>query len=279
MTILLLYGWLLMNPPTHDPLAALLEAPAVTQFVAPDRAGYGRAVALFRQTLDDPSAPATAKAWQPLGFALQEIVAGEIWLLRDTQKRGAGFYLFRKSGAFCLQIPHRFFDRGTGEIGMDLFREGDFRAAAWNTASRKIHATGTKTKADLARFPGSFFQAFHEAWLNRGRGAAIQIHGYARNKRKSAAGKKAHIILSSGAKFPLAFVRDGAKALTEAGFPGVNVYGDQVFELGGTTNIQAQAALQRAQPFVHIELSGETRKRLAADPNRRTAFLKALLRD
>ncbi|MBO1321099.1 hypothetical protein [Acanthopleuribacter pedis] len=259
-----------------DRLDQLLDQPRDTAFITPDRTEYQQAVTLFAQSLSNPAAGDLPQAWSALGFAMEEAVAGQIWAVRDTRKRGGGLYLFRKQGHLCMQIPHRFFDRHTGVIGLELFRAGPFRAAAWNTSSRKVHAHGTTTKADLARFPGAFFQAFHEAWLNRDAGRIIQIHGYARGKRKSAAGRKAHIILSSGAQFPLAFVRDGAQALQKAGFDGVMVFGDGVFELGGTTNLQAQSALKRGRPFLHIELSSETRKILTTDPARRQKFLEAL---
>lgn len=260
--MIIIFFWVtLMTPATlPDPIAAQLQAPPVAKYKAPDADSFQQAQNLFAQTLTNPADPTLAEAWRGLAFTYRAI--NDLYLLTDDKERGAGGYLFRKQGDSCLQVPHRFHDRKTGDIGLALFLAGNYRALAWNTASRKTRVEGGKEKADLAKHQTAYFQAFHLAWLNSQSGFIIQLHGFAREKRRTEAGRQAHLILSNGTRYPNPWVRKTAQALTDAGFPGVAVFGDHVNELGATTNVQARAALARNHPFLHLELSAETRAAL-----------------
>lgn len=245
---------------TPDPIAAQLQAPPVAQYHAPDADSFQQTQSLFAQTLANPGDQNLTQAWLNQGFSYQ--VVNDLYLLTDAKARGAGGYLFRKQGKACLQVPHRFHDRKTGDLGLALFLAGDYHALAWNTASRKTPVSDSDQKADLAKRQNSYFQAFHLAWLNTQPGPILQLHGFAREKRKTEAGRQAHLILSNGTRFPSPWLRQAAAALTNAGFTGVALYGEQVNELGATTNVQARAARARNHPFLHLELSAEARTAL-----------------
>ncbi len=260
MISLLIWATLMTPATLPDPIAVQMQAPPVARFLPPDAESFQKAQTLFAQTFANPGDATLTGAWQKLGFAYRAI--NGLYLLTDEQGRGAGGYLFRKQGDTCLQVPHRFHDRKTGDIGLALFLAGNYRALAWNTASRKTRVAGSDQKADLAKRQAAYFHAFHMAWLNNQGGPVIQLHGFAREKRRTAAGRQAHLILSNGSRYPSPWLRKTAQALTTAGFTDVAVYGDQVNELGATTNVQARAALTRNHHFLHLELSAETRTAL-----------------
>jgi len=211
-------------------------------------------------------------------LALDTIVfqeQGEPWLAlmeASGSKRGRGFFLFRGNPAdsrHLLQAPHRHHDRSTGELQRQLFLEGRFRAAAWNTLHRR--------EVDLARVPHSYFIALARATQEVGAGWVIQLHGFAKEKRKTVTGRASDLIVSSGHPAGSPVTRQLAECLrTDLPFK-VVTYPEQVDELGGTRNPVGRALRNMdADRFLHLEMSAEFRDALLDSAGLRRVLISCL---
>lgn len=161
-------------------------------------------VALFQDSNKD-----LAKEWNALQFRVVSIQdKGEPMtaiIEEEGAKRGRGFFVFRSrnKSAMALQMPHSFGDVRTGTVGLKLFQDGQFYAAAWNTIRRNEKKDGHGGSVDLAHVTESYFTAFARAFAQSfDKGGLLQIHGFAEEKRVTAGGKGAEIIVSSGTIHP-----------------------------------------------------------------------------
>jgi hypothetical protein len=199
----------------------------------------------------------------------------------DENCQGRGTYLLRDEThalPVALMAPHRGADRRTGELTAMLFSEHPVAAAAWNSAPRRP-GVDCNIGGDVTRVDTHFFTAFSLAFADRfPEGRIIQIHGFEKNLRKSAAARRADIIVSNGSDAPGEALLILADCLRE-NMPdySVSVYPIDTNELGALQNRQGRAL--RASGFggfTHIEISAELRRSLVEDPQLRASFARCL---
>lgn len=260
----------------------LAEASRGGQFRSPTVGETARAQALFARLLAGGSAAALAAELAALELHITPLPGDEATLIvheHAAARRGRGLFVLRPQHAGdVLQVPHSFKDRQTREIGLQLFAEGRFAAAAWNTVPRWEERHGQRIDADLAHQSDSYFNAFTRAvgrhWPTA---RVLQIHGFDPDKRKSRAAADASLIISNGTSRSTAPLRSAAACLARDLAVNVGVYPDTVRELGGTTN--AQGSVLRSighDGFVHLEMSADFRRRLSAEHATRRAWLNCL---
>jgi len=262
------------------------EARRPAPYIQPPAAQLQAAQRLFRQELLDPAAPGLAGEWASLGMRRIGLHIGKntCRLIMESagDRHGRGLYLFcpQAPRAVALQLPHGFKDAHTGRIGLKLAASGEFALVAWNTVPRNYRDQGQYVDADLAHLPESWFTALTRAIAASGRlRQVVQPHGFSQAKRKSAAGRAADFILSAARREASLAVEDLAACLRKQGEKRVRVYPREVRELGALSN--REAALLRetgTTGFIHIEMSGAVRKRLAHESTARHRLLACLPR-
>jgi hypothetical protein len=219
-----------------------------------------------------------------LGFeVLRPDAAGElVVVLREAagRRQGRGMYAFRRARAspLAIQAPHSDDDLHTGALAASLFAESSAAAAAWNTAPRRAVLEGRTELADFAHLEESYFQAFTRAFAAaHPKGICLQIHGFARDQRKTTTASAADAIVSDGDDRPEPWIEGFASCLERATTWNALVYPRQVRELGGTRNAQGMV-LQRLEHagFLHLELSLEARRELKENAASRRALLGCL---
>lgn len=262
--------------------ALLAEASRGGQYRAPDEGEVTRAEQLFARLLAGESASALAAELSALGLelhALPDDPTARVLREAASERRGRGLFVLRPGvRGDVLQVPHSFKDRQTREIGLLLFAEGRFAAAAWNTVPRWQEHEGRRIDSDLAHQPVSYFNAFTRAL---GRHAplsrVLQIHGFDPGKRKSRLAAEAAIILGNGSERSTPPLRTTGDCLSRRLAVTVGVYPDSVRELGGTTNAQATALRGIGHDgFLHVEMSAVFRERMLTDPATRSIWLNCL---
>ena len=255
------------------------EASGTEVFRPPSTVELRDAERLFARTFrGDESIEVLRDAWAKMHFALQTYGAGDqrIWLLRElpSHEMGRGFYAFRPAATMpvILEAPHSFADRNTRRLTAQLFMESPCAAAVWNTLHRKV--------VDTAHADSCFLNAFTRAFLRvRREDATIcQLHGFAREKRTTRAGRTSDIIVSNGSKFNEFWlyrtVLSWRKMCPETV---VRLYPDEVSELGATTNRQARLVREiGVGRFLHLEMSAEYRASLIDSPTMQSELLKIL---
>lgn len=189
---------------------------------------------------------------------------------------GRGLYAVRPGGLpLLLSAPHQFRDLHTGRIAALLMEEMEVRGLAVNTAPRDLKVEGRGGLSDLADLDLTHFNAFHVAFLRaHPAGRVVQLHGFAQEKRRTEAGRRADVILSSGSADPGEGVPRIAACLSAMGLTAL-VFPREVEELGGTTNATLAALRLAGAPngsFVHVEMSVATRERLRKDTDARFVF-------
>ncbi|HWN71458.1 MAG TPA: hypothetical protein VNM90_27655 [Haliangium sp.] len=292
-------------------------APAFVAMTADERAELGAIVAaLARAAIAGGDLRALAARAQGIGFCIEiwRVRGRVFWALREQpeQRRGGGAYIVRPgprpgdAPEIVLQAPHVYFDRGTGNLAAALFfgEEGRGRARALftNTAHRRSgmpratpeaqpgdgapeaqpgdgplaaqadHDEPTNGPADVAHNAEHGFQLATERIVRvLDHVVVIQLHGFADRPGQP------EVILSSGADHVPAHINALAAALG-AIFGRVLRYPDDIDELGGITNVQGRMLKRyRRARFVHVELSGTTRRRLGRTPALLARFADALL--
>jgi hypothetical protein len=220
----------------------------------------------------------------PAGFVGRIADSGRFWLLaeEDARKRGAGLCVLRtgKARSLLIQAPHTFFDRGTLEIALAAFERLEARALLINTM-RRSNADTKKERAkdaregdspqDLAHAKRSFFSTAHvELTKADPEMVVVQIHGF-----KDSRAPGVDVVVSASktegdARAVAARLRD-----VVAG-DGVRLYPDQIDDLGGTKNRQAELSRAAKAAFVHVEISSAFRNRLNGDPELLKRFVDAL---
>lgn len=221
-----------------------------------------------------------AAEWAALGFRVERLAerGGAFTVIREApdQQRGRGFYAFVDSpvSAPILQAPHALSDRYTGIIAVELFASGRFAAGAWSTAPRGYQDDDEDVDADMAHRPDSYFIAFSRAAaMSRPAKVVVQLHGFAADKRKTEAGRRAGAIVSASQRQPTPVAEEVARCLGGAFAEPVLLYPLQVKELGGLTNQIAQTLRTLDHSgFVHLELAQPLREQLHRDAEARQRF-------
>lgn len=251
----------------------------------PDTVSLDKATSLFGRNFAGDFAKSTLQDWSRLN--MQALTpSGEsrpglkAVMETSTAHTGRGFYAFSTvtGKPWVLQAPHGNDDLHTKTIALNLFREGLFAAAAWNTLPRNALVDGGPELADLAHLSNSYYQAFTRAFAQRyPEGRLIQIHGFDKNKRSTVAGATSDMIVSAGVEQATPWVVQVADCL-KTKMPGVvRLYPIDVQELGGTTNAQKKLLQQLGHTgFMHVEMSENMRLRLRDDAVVRRDFIGCL---
>ncbi len=247
---------------------------------------------LFRRTLhaseQTKQLDSLLELWQIFGFTLQEYKSEDetFWLLRKTEPElpGEGVFLFRvaqsqATHSTLLQAPHSVSDFHTGEIAFELFSVSKAKAAAWNSRPRKTVCRDGCT--DLTHRDDSAFHALTLAFAKEvPHSTTVQLHGFSQEKRRSAAGQEAEIIVSSGSLQMSPRAVRIVEALRKS-FEGhdVKLFGAKepeisIAELGATLNLQNRdlRALDY-EGFLHLEFCRETREQLKTSKSKRALLL------
>lgn len=257
----------------------LAEAIRDGHYSPADADELARAERLFERLAAGSSPEALRAEMRELGVAVERDGPLVIVREREDARHGRGFYVFRDNARpDVLHVPHGFKDEMTRDIGLALFAEGDFTAAAWNTVPRRYERDGVQVDADVAHLPATWFNAFvratGRAWPQ---GRSLQIHGFDAGKRRSAAGADAALILADGTAVPDDALRRQRDCLASRLGREVALYPDDVGELGGTANVQGRTLRGLGyRGFVHIELGRSLRLTLRDDPGARAHLLACL---
>jgi hypothetical protein len=240
---------------------------------------------MFATAMSGAEAGAIAEASQQFGLEARSVGKGDWQALRlaepDDACEGKGVYLLRDEedvAPVALMAPHRGADRWTGNIAAQLFDEHPFAAAAWNSAPR--HASSEcDTHGDVTRVPTHFFTSFSLAFASRfPQGRVVQLHGFDRKLRTSAAGRRADIIVSDGTESP----SDGLLSLADCLGNALPLHVISAFpvdtpELGALHNRQGQALRNAGfDGFVHVEIASELRRSLTEDAQLRASLAQCL---
>ena len=219
------------------------------------------------------------------GRAIDELAQSAGWRVRSQAQessdlvvvseatdalRGRGLYAFFSQGRHALQAPHVPTDGLTGEILLKYAQDRLPRALAWNTVPR--------SRGDLAHLLNTdyieFSRAFASAHPNE---KIIQLHGFDVDQRKTAAGSSSGAIVSATHRNPSSELQLAVRCLREQVESKTRLYGEDVRELGGTTNTVAKALRAGGyQNFIHLEAALPLRERLLADAAQRRALFQCL---
>lgn len=189
---------------------------------------------------------------------------------------GRGLYVMREGGApLMISVPHQFKDLKTGRLGALVAEEQNARAAAFNTAPRDLSVGPEGRLSDLGKLDATHFNMFHLAlYAAHPKTRIVQLHGYAREKRQTAAGRGTDVIVSNATRRLDPGTRAIVDCLQRAGFR-AGLYPETVTELGGTKNATFAALLDAGAPvgtFVHVEISRELRDMLSDENQIRWVF-------
>lgn len=229
---------------------------------------------LFARLLRGDRNEQTQRRLHELGWTVRTQRIGEVeWtVIAETADRrsGRGLYAIADRGRHALQAPHVPSDGLTGDIVLRYADDALPRALAWNTVPR--------AKADLAHVDRSYFTAFSLAYARVHPGdRIIQIHGFDGGRRRTVEAGRSSAIISAAHASPGPALRAGVQCLRKRLDPGVSLYGQDVRELGGTTNRTAQALRAAGfEGFLHVELSLPMREALREDASRRLALFECL---
>lgn len=250
------------------------------------RADLQGAESLFRDFFQGTPPDQQLESWKSLGMSLTHYPLPNeqnIYLLSplSNTRQGAGYYLLRvqhprhASAPVILQAPHQFHDRHTGQIAVALFSEHDISALALNSAHRRRvdNRASLSANPDLSHNPNTLHMSFTRGFLAaQGEGKVVQLHGFSPAKRKTAAGRKAQVIVSGGVNWPTIFSAQ-VDACLATQHSGVLLYPQDVNELGGTTNsISNWLAISGKEHFLHLENSRTMRENLLNNLEVRSLF-------
>ncbi len=255
----------------------LKAASGNADFIVPDQQDLRQIKQQFKDAFNNQESPVD---WHR--SAMESHNQKDFTVIQESpsNRQGRGFFALRsiKSEQWLLQAPHADSDLYTGKIACRLFLEAPFKAAQWNTVSRKTAVKDSDEPADMAHLPDTYWQAFTAAFAETyPDGKIIQLHGYEQKFRKSRAGETTDMILSAGRTDPPQWVKQTAACLKSA-FPGrVSLYPMDVKELGGTTNRQGELMQQLGhRGFLHIEMSKKMRQQLLDHSETRNLLIKCL---
>ncbi|MEZ7188428.1 hypothetical protein [uncultured Pseudoalteromonas sp.] len=182
---------------------------------------------------------------------------------------------YKKTGNNCIAYaPHRYFDKHTLKIAKAVFAE--CQVLLTNSKHRNT-LDQSNNKLDFGKYKVSSANAFILAYAKTVESFSIyQVHGFAKEKRKTLQGRNADIIVSNGSKKPSKATVKISECLNNQVGSNVMLFGRDVFELGGTKNILTDMAPVNSQ-FFHIELSRQMRERLITNSQLLKQFSQCLI--
>ena len=142
----------------------------------------------------------------------------------------------------------------------------------------ELRRLGLHTVADLAHLEATDMIAFSMAFARvHPQERLIQLHGFDSASRKTAVAQASAAIVSAGHPEPSAELKDAVRCLKLKVEQSTRLYGDDVQELGGTTNAIGRALRTVGYVhFVHLELNRSLRERLLRDTGQRRLLFTCL---
>jgi hypothetical protein len=201
-----------------------------------------------------------------LELGLTRDAAGDLWIVRepDGVRAGGGAFALRPGGApLVIEAPHTFYDEGTGEIALALFARLRAGGLFFNTVHRYSPPDGEQHPADVAHAERTLFAAANQGLLDAAPWTILQVHGFG---GRQPLGPEVRAVVSDGTGAggpPAARLR--AALVRRWGQGTARLYGVDADVLGATTNVEGKAARKAGATFVHVEMSGDTRKALGRD--------------
>lgn len=219
------------------------------------------------------------------GPGLEEQARKAGWLIRSDEHekgdlvvmseapgamRGRGLYAFFGRGRHALQAPHVPTDGLTGDVLLRFAHDRLPRALAWNTVPRIRGDMAHLADTEFIEFSQAFAQAHPEEKI-------IQLHGFDVDLRKTDAAASSGAIVSATHRRPSSELKRAVLCLKERVESATRLYGEDVRELGGTTNTVAKALRGGGyEHFIHLEAALPLRERLLQDATQRRDLLICL---
>jgi hypothetical protein len=238
-------------------------------YVVPTSSQIGTMQDAFRDIVGGDLSHA-AGAVGPLGYQVvrftDSVTGRKLVMLEEGSPGGVdghawGLYVVAPSStsALLVEAAHPFDDVDSYFVAVDTFRLADARALFVSGASRFAAPDG---QSDAAHARRTVFEGLNEVVAGPGR-VVFEPHGFETDRHPN----YGDMVVSNGQIPPDAFDESVAAGLREAGFK-VCVYdGLRCAALGGTTNVQGQAARVAGAYFLHIEMDPRIR---ASETMRRT---------
>lgn len=240
----------------------------------PQQAELAATEALFVRLLEGQNPAALHDLARSGGWELrtQTRAGGTVVVVTELapRGRGRGLYAFFGEGRHALQAPHVPTDQLTGDILRRYADDALPRAMAWNTVPRSVADLAHLEATDMIAFSMAFARVHPQERL-------IQLHGFDSASRKTAVAQASAAIVSAGHPEPSAELKDAVRCLKWKVEPSTRLYGDDVQELGGTTNAIGRALRTVGYVhFVHLELNRSLRERLLRDTGQRRLLFTCL---
>lgn len=258
------------------------KAQGGSEFERPQAQELATARRLFGHMFAGQEPGGDGPGWDSLGYAVQTVQdQGRSYLvIRETHHQGQGMFVFAldSRSRTALMVPHGMKDLHTANLGIQCMQRGDFIALALNTMPRYTDSGRDLEEQDLAHVQATLFTVFTKAFAQAfPSGRLVQVHGFAQGKRRTQAGKRAEVILSTGSPVLTQDIFDLARCLDQDISGPVTLYPLQVQELGGTTNVSGNILQSMGHTgFVHCELAYPLRKRLLHSSRLQGAFVSCL---
>ncbi|MFC0445532.1 hypothetical protein ACFOD1_05650 [Pseudidiomarina halophila] len=210
----------------------------------------------------------------------------EVILASSKTQLGWGAFGYRPSSenAVFLQTPHRYFDLHTAAIAETAWQHDLAQVYMSNSIHRYAgQEQKPKTNSDISNARRSPLLAASEAWMaEQPDGVIVQLHGYAKSKRVTEAGRSADIILSHGTSDQFMHetrLHEIQSCLAAQLNVTVLRYPEEVGELGGTQNNVAQALARwgKSEQFVHVEMSRGVRDSLVSDKDKTLRAMQCIV--
>ena len=225
--------------------------------------------------------------WNKLGMKVKEIKKGKrIFLVvyeNADQKCGRGFYIFCKSKLMrniALELPHRYFDKGTGLIGYKLMLTGYYAAGAWNTVFRYQTPNYIPYTSDMAHnVDHSYYSAFTKAFCKTmpKESMLIQLHGYTTIGKEDKKIKDSKMVISEATKNPSKKFLYYAERLRKRMPNPLYIYPEikDIDELAALNNASALILRKYKSKnfiFLHVEMNQDIRKEMIKSFSLRKKF-------
>ncbi|NOX76255.1 MAG: hypothetical protein GXP17_06500, partial [Gammaproteobacteria bacterium] len=195
--------------------------------------------------------------------------------------KGLGFFAFAvdRESETVLQAPHSFNESDTADIAIQLMADGNFRAAAWNTAPAAIP---THPQLRPERFPvppDDYLTAFTRALLSSfAEPRIVQLHGFDPEDMYTPSARNSHIIVSGYGKTGNSATGRLGRCLKGKLENIVRVFPFEVKEMGAIVNTAGKLMAESgSQGFVHLAMSTGFRQELRSDPEVRQNLFSCLV--
>lgn len=242
---------------------------------------------LFRRILTGESGPELRRQWAELGFELTGTRTEQTPLLvlqefgegaTQTDFVGKGFFVFAMDSDLktVLQVPHSFHDAETEIIALQLMANGNFRAAAWNTAFAQEPVHPAFLPESFAPPAEDYMLAFTRALLSvEPDKRVVQLHSFEKAKMYSSSASHSDIILSGYGEQPSQAIGWLGRCLKKKMDYTVRTFPFEVQEMGAANKMagasyNAVGELMQAagsQGFLHISMGEMFREELRAYPD------------